>query len=284
MSAQRGSGLLLLLVVLVAGAALYLAARDPGAARRAERAAAASAALAAARETLLARALVDRNRPGSLPCAAPDAGGSGSFHGNDCDADTGRFPFRTLETRPLRDGGGALLWYGLDPALRDRATQEPINPQARQGALSLDGVGHYAAVVVAPGEARPGQSRARGTRADYLDGINAAGTDFADCSADGRCNDIVRGISVDALFADVQRRVVAEVARALVELWASSDRDPRRRYLPYAAALGARECARGRALGAIATRDVDGDCGRAVLAAADLPRWLRANDWLDLVV
>ena len=282
---QQGFALLVTLLVLVVGmTSFFLAAGDPAAEQQARRSSVAAAALAQARELVLARALADINRPGSIPCAAPDTGGSGTFSGNDCDANVGRLPYRTLDTPPLRDAGGELLWYAIDPSLRDRASQEPVNPEDKPGSLSVNGQGNFAAVVIAPGDALAGQDRAAGSRGDFLEGGNGSGFDFTDCTGDPDCNDRVRGISTNRLFDAVQRRVLALVAEELVATWESSAATQSQRYLPYAAAFGADECENGRELGRIPTADTDSDCGGLFLDTTELPSWVTDNGWLDLVV
>lgn len=285
---QRGFVLMLLmLIMLVAGVALFVGARAPGDAQRARAPAADAAALAEARRALIARALADDNRPGSLPCAAPDTAGSGTYNGNDCDTEHGRLPYRTLDTRVLRDAEGGILWYVMDGALRDRLSQEPVNPQAKPGALSLDGSGNYAAVIIAAGAPVAGQTgRPSDTAGDYLESGNDSAPDIVDCTGVAGCNDRVRGISVDALFDGVQRRVLRAVADQLLVFHQASAGTPGQRYLPNAAAVGSRECDAGTTLGQLPLEDGDGDCGGAtgILDENDFPAWLRDNGWLELVV
>lgn len=285
---QRGFVLtLILLIMLVAGVALFVSARAPGDAERARASATAATALAEARRVLIARALVDANRPGSLPCAAPDSGGSGTFSGEDCDAEFGRLPYRTLDTRVLRDADAEILWYVMDGALRDRDSQEPVNPQEKPGALSLDGGGNYAAVIIAPGAPVAGQTdRPSDTAGDYLEDGNDSAPDFADCADVAGCNDRIRGISVDALFDGVQRRVLRVVADELLAFHQASASSSSQRYLPYAAGFGSSECDNGATLGQLPLADGDFDCGgpSEVLDATEFPDWFRNNDWFDLVV
>jgi hypothetical protein len=292
-SHQRGYGLILTLLVLVTGVtALLLAGRQPRGEPAARETATALQALTRAREALVARALADANRPGSLPCAAPDQTGSATFHGNDCDATAGRLPYRTLDIQPIHDPRAhEQLWYVLDPALRDRASQQPMNPQQHTGSLALDADcdgndvrAHYAAVVIAPGPALEGQDPRSDARSDYLEGCNASGHTFANCGAADACNDLVRGITVDALFHGVQKRVLREVAAELQHAWRASHTDPHQRYLPYPADFGGTDCDANLEKGRLPMADPANACAGTAFAAQDFPAWVTDNEWLDLIV
>lgn len=281
---QGGYALLIaVLVLLIGGVSVFVAASDPASEQRAQRAAEASVALGQARGLILARALSDTNRPGTVPCAAPDAGGTGTFFGDDCDADSGRLPYRTLATPPLRDAGGAQIWYVLDPSLRDRSSQEPINPEEKTGGLTVNGKGHFGAVLIAPGEALSGQNRSSGNRENFLEGGNESGSEFTDCMNEPDCNDIVLGVSIDQLFYAVQSRVLGVVAEMLRDFYSTHG------YLPYAAPFDSDECdgAGTRTVGELPFADSDGDCGGIVLDRSDDPsdgQWVAANNWFDLIV
>lgn len=275
--------LITILILFLGGVSVFVVATDPASEQRAQRTAAASVALGQARGLILARALSDTNRPGTVPCAAPGTGGKGTFHGDDCDAASGRLPYRTLSTPPLRDAGGAQLWYVLDPSLRDRASQEPINPERKSGALTVNGKDHFGAVLIAPGDALSGQNRGSGNREDFLEGGNESGSEFTDCMNEPTCNDIVLGISIDRLFHAVQRRVLDAVAEMLRDFYAAHG------YLPYAAPFGSDECdgAGLRTVGGLPFADSDGDCGGTVLDRSRDPsngQWVDANAWFELIV
>lgn len=279
-----GFALLATVLILFVGAlSVFFAASDTPSDQGAQRPTEASVALGQARELVLARALSDTNRPGAVPCAAPGTGGKGTFHGDHCDADAGRFPYRTLETPPLRDAGGAQLWYVLDPSLRDRPSQEPMNPEEKSGALTVNGRDHFGAVLIAPGDALSGQDRTIGDREDFLEGGNETGSEFTDCGNERNCNDIVQGISIDLLFYAVQRRVLDVVAEMFRDFYAEHG------YLPYAAPFGSDECdgSGKRTVGALPFADSDGDCGGTVLDRSEDPskgQWVDANEWFDLIV
>src|SRR6185436_7903320 len=132
---------------------------------------------------LIARAVADANRPGSLPC--PDADGDGDaelFSGNDCPKYIGRLPWQTLGLPDLRDAEGERLWYVLSPSHRDHPTAQPINSDTA-GMINVVGgapATDVVAVVIAPGRAL--------TRA------GAAGSQRRDCPAN--CNNPVNYLDV----------------------------------------------------------------------------------------
>ena len=67
-------------------------------------------ALLQIREALIARAVADLNRPGSLPC--PDINGDGTPEQtpSDCVQFSGWLPWRTLDLPDLRDSSGERFW------------------------------------------------------------------------------------------------------------------------------------------------------------------------------
>lgn len=210
---QRGAALLLLLLAALLGFGTLLAGIDATAARLRHQART-EAALAQAREALLARAVHDANRPGSLPC--PDLDGDGVVDvlgGQFCRSYVGRFPYKTLDLPNPTDGYGETLWYALAPALRDRG-KEPLNSHLAGGMLSLDGRPGVAAVVFSAGPPLPGQTRPGNAARDYLDGGNAVvgSTDFVSSAGDAGVNDRALALDRDALFHAVARRVLAEIA------------------------------------------------------------------------
>ena len=118
-----------------------------------------AATLARAKEALIARAVTDANRPGSLPC--PDLitndGGLSNFPGDgkadmftltQCPSYVGWLPWVTLDLPELSDDTGTRLWYALSPELRDDDSAQPINSD-RALAQQLDGAADIAAVIIA---------------------------------------------------------------------------------------------------------------------------------------
>ena len=172
---QSGIALVALLVLLImAGAyAFYRYANVAGG--RIQQEAKLAATLARAKEALIARAVTDANRPGSLPC--PDNVGDGKaamFTLTQCPTYVGWLPWVTLDLPELIDDTGTRLWYALSPTLRDDDSAQPINSDTA-ATLRFDGGGEIAAIIIAPRGALPGQTRPSNNAADYLEGDNANG-------------------------------------------------------------------------------------------------------------
>ncbi|NJD24949.1 MAG: hypothetical protein FIB06_06045 [Betaproteobacteria bacterium] len=230
---ERGAALVLLLVALIlAGTyALYRGASQSGA--RAEREARVARALAAAKDALIARAVADANRPGSLPCPdlvtnsaglanIPGDGKADLFTMTQCPSYVGWLPWITLDLPELQDDTGTRLWYVLAPSLRDDDSAQPINSDTVP-ALSLDGAGGIAALVIAAGTPLGSQSRPSNNPADYLDGENGNGSDgiYVSGPRSATFNDQVVAITRRELMAAVEKRVAGEV-RACLEQHAST--------------------------------------------------------------
>lgn len=212
----RGQGgyALLAAVALVGAAALYvfvsgLNAQASLSAREAET----QRALSEAKEALLARAVTDLNRPGSLPC--PDLDGDGDadlFYGTECPSYLGRLPIRTLGLPRLPDAYGERLWYAVSRNFRDSQAAQPINA-ATPATLSIGGgVADIAAVIVAPGPPTAHQhGRPSNAVTDYLEGENADGDDIF-ATAQSASNDRLIYITRGELMSRVSDRILAEVA------------------------------------------------------------------------
>jgi len=168
-------------------------------------------ALQHAREALIARALSDDNRPGSLPCPDlltndpglrnyPDDGKADNLTRNRCPSDLGRLPWATLAQPPLRDRSGERLWLAIAPGLYDDDNAEPINSDTPTG-LSHAGQNQLAALLIAPGAALPGQQRPSLRAADYLEETSG--------------NDRILAISRSELMAAVETRIVNQVQQCL---------------------------------------------------------------------
>jgi hypothetical protein len=179
---QRGYAMLFMAIVVM-GVAFIVVRTLNAATWKADRLRVTNAALAQAKEALIARAVADANRPGSLPC--PDTDGNGDaelFSGNDCPSYIGRLPWQTLRLPDLRDAEGERLWYVLSPSHRDHLTAQPINSDTA-GMINVVGSApstDVVAVVIAPGRAL--------TRA------GAAGSQLRDCPAN--CNNPVNYLDV----------------------------------------------------------------------------------------
>ena len=158
---QRGQAALILLGVLVAGSGYVLLSSLNTASLAAERSQITSDALRQAKEALIAYAVSDDNRPGSLPC--PDVNNDGwskleDYSGTNCVALVGRLPWRSLGLGDLRDGSGERLWYAISNDFRSNAPMStapgtPLNSNTA-GALTVTGTlaaSQVVAIVFAPG-------------------------------------------------------------------------------------------------------------------------------------
>ena len=135
---QSGIALVLLLIVLImAGAFAFYRSAGIGTGH-AEQDAKLAATLARAKEALIARAVTDANRPGSLPCPdlitnsgglsnVPGDGKADMFTLTQCPSYVGWLPWVTLDLPELTDDTGTRLWYALSPELRDDDSAQPIN-------------------------------------------------------------------------------------------------------------------------------------------------------------
>jgi len=237
---QSGVALVLLLVVLImAGAFAFYRIAGIGSGP-AEQDARLAATLARAKEALIARAVTDANRPGSLPC--PDTSGNGNadlFVGaaaGECPSYVGRLPWVTLDLPELTDDTGTRLWYALSRNLRDHDSAQPINSDTTP-ALRIDGGGEIAAVIIVPRAALPGQTRPSNNAADYLEGDNANGDDnFVSGPPSPSFNDMVVTVTRQELMAAVEKRVANEVRACLEEHASSTLENPAQTY-PWPAPL-----------------------------------------------
>lgn len=243
--AQRGIALLILLAFFVMGALTWLLGQASHfAAARDERAAMTSAVLAQAKEALVARAVLDASRPGSLPCPdlitnnptfhnVPNDGIADSLVGSDCPSYVGRLPWKTLGLPDLRDTNGERVWYTLSRNLRDDDSAQPINSHT-PGLLTVDSTADIAAIIFSPGPPLLGQGgRPSNSVTDYLDGTNANGdTAFAYDPPSGAFNDVLLTLPRTELMHAVEKRVSAEALKCLHD-YAS---DGNGRY-PWAASL-----------------------------------------------
>jgi hypothetical protein len=238
---QSGVALILLLVLLVlaGGYAFYRSTNVAGSGTRAD--VAAATALARAKEALIARAVSDDNRPGSLPCPdvvtnspglanIPGDGKADMFTLTQCPSYVGWLPFVTLDLPELLDDSGTRLWYALSPTLRDDDSAQPINADTAMP-LQLDGAQDIAAVVVAPQAALPGQQRPSNLIANYLEGENGNGDDriFVSGPPGPGFNDRVVAITRGELMAAVEKRVAGAV-RSCLEQHAASPANAARTY------------------------------------------------------
>jgi hypothetical protein len=201
-------------------------------------------ALQQAKDALIARAALDDNRPGSLPCPDLDNDGDADLlAGNNCPSYIGRLPWRTLGLPDLRDATGERLWYALSQNFTDSQGYR-INSDV-QGTLVIPGMapaGGIVAIVFAPGTVVGTQQRqgALGGSPDlpcawgvhenckvgnYLEGQNAsvdltyeqsARCERADCPGGVPFNDQLMVITHADLFAIVEPVVARRIEKEIV--------------------------------------------------------------------
>lgn len=236
---------MLFIVIVVMGVSFIMVRTLNASTWKADRLRVTNAALAQAKEALIARAVADANRPGSLPC--PDIDGNGDaelFAGNDCPKYIGRLPWQTLGLPDIRDAEGERLWYVLSPSHRDHSTAQPINSDTA-GMINVVGSApstDVVAAVIAPGRAltRAGAAGSQlrdcpvncNNPVNYLDvagGVDnavwapVAGVATVSGAAESSSfNDRVVPITRDEIMRLVERRVAREIAlpiRARYEGW-----------------------------------------------------------------
>ncbi|MGB7502583.1 MAG: hypothetical protein WBM25_09330, partial [Azonexus sp.] len=234
-SARRQSGIALialLVLLIMAGAYAFYRSAASGTGRTQQEAKMVTT-LARAKEALIARAVTDANRPGSLPCPdlitnsgglsnIPGDGKADMFTLTQCPSYVGWLPWVTLDLPELLDDSGTRLWYTLSPELRDDDSAQPINSD-RALALRLDGAADIAAVIIAPRAVLGAQTRPSNNPVDYLDGENGNGDDriYISGPQGPAFNDMVIAITRQELMAAVEKRVASEV-KACLEQHASS--------------------------------------------------------------
>lgn len=169
------------------------------------------AAMAMAREALIARAVNDANRPGSLPCPAqrsasgPGDGRAELLSGQHCPSLIGRLPWSTLDIPQPVDDNQNTLWYVIAPGLRDHRSASPINSDTPTG-LSLNGKDDIAALIIRPGPPLPGQRRPSNDPADYLE-ASLSHDNPRDFRSAPESNDSILSISRSSLMAAVELRI-----------------------------------------------------------------------------
>ncbi|MBS1159188.1 MAG: hypothetical protein H6R15_1607 [Proteobacteria bacterium] len=244
---QGGFVLWLLVFALTVGAgyAIYRTANARFSDGRADSRLAAQ--LVQAKAALIARAVTDANRPGSLPCPDlvttsaglynfPGDGKADMLAGNHCPSYVGWLPWLTLDLPELQDDTGTRLWYALSPSLRDDDSAQPINSTTPM-ALEVDGRGDIAAIVMAAGAPLAGQLRPSNQIADYLDGGNGQHNGYRSGPPGPDFNDRLLVITRQELMAAVDKRIAGEVLNCL-ERHADAPANAGQRY-PWAAPLAA---------------------------------------------
>ena len=174
---RKGAALMLMLTILVIGAAALLVSSLSHSAAQIEHNQKNADTLAHAKEALIGDAVSQTPIASAGYLRLPDLGfaigltpaeGSSApnFSGNGKDYSViGKLPWRTLGLKPLRDGQGECPWYAVSGRFKNTPATDALNWDT-QGQISLaDSNGNIiasnlAALVVAPGQALDGQSRA----------------------------------------------------------------------------------------------------------------------------
>ncbi|MDP3537139.1 MAG: hypothetical protein Q8S26_00385 [Azonexus sp.] len=225
--------MLLIAVVMAGGYAFYRTANVQQA--RTQQDNKLATAMAQAKDALIAYAVTDSDRPGSLPCPDlitnnvgfdnfPGDGKTDMFTVNQCPIYVGWLPWVTLDLPELTDNTGTRLWYVLAPALRNHDSAQPINSDTLPG-LQVDGTtDQVAALIIASRAPLAGQNRPSNLPADYLDDENGNGNDhkYVTGPASAAFNDLVLIITRQELMAAVEKRVANEVKSCLDQHAASA--------------------------------------------------------------
>jgi hypothetical protein len=216
---QRGAALLIFMLIFFMASMSLLLSRADALRSQASADQTTSAALAQAREALIGRAVLDDNRPGSLPC--PDIDDDGIADGNFgfCSALVGRLPWKRLDLPDLRDGEGDHLWYALASELQDNNDAPAINPTLPLS-LALDGATNIAAIVFSAGLPLAGQNeRPSNDINDYLDGANKDGSPYISGPSSSAFNDKTIAVSRDQLFKVVDRGILGLLGADLEDFY-----------------------------------------------------------------
>lgn len=234
--------------------------------------------LAEAKAVLIGRAIMDSNRPGSLPC--PDADDNGSadlFAGNRCPNYIGRFPWRTLGIPALQDGNGEALWYTLSTNYRDHSAVMPLN-SAVAGLLSVDAKNDVVAIIFSVGVSLAGQTgRPSNKHVDYLEGENADLDTVFSAIQSPLQNDRLLVITRTELMQPVEKRVLGEAANALHKYFAN----PSHAYFPYATPANNGRCDSQLLNSGYVPVPYEPDCLASTLP--DIGVWFKDNAWMGLL-
>lgn len=271
--AQKGAALMMMLLVFILVLTAYILQKLSPTNINLERSQKTQRALLQAKSALLGRAILDDNRPGSLPC--PDTNNNGSpelFHGNRCPSYIGRFPWRTLGVPALQDADGEALWYTLSSNYRDYPLATPLNSNT-PGLLSVNAQNDVVAIIFSVGAPLSHQSGRPSTNtADYLEGENANGDLIFSALNSTTHNDRLMMITRNELMRQVERRVLTETANALQTYFSNNSHA----YFPYAAvAYG--QCETDSLLNGFIPRILTNDCPTANLPI--LAAWFSNNQW-----
>lgn len=174
---------------------------------------------ALAREALIARAVNDENRPGSLPCPGPD-GVAPLLAGLNCPQRLDGLPWSTLKIPAPLDAAHTPLRYLIAPGLQDSESSQPLNSDHPTGLVSLLAAApedNIAAVLIAPGPALPGQQRPSANPADYSELVFSQQAGALHFSLPAASNDRLHLIRRHEIMRAVEQRVMRSVLRCLDE-------------------------------------------------------------------
>ncbi|MGZ8270749.1 MAG: hypothetical protein ACXW1T_06050 [Methylophilus sp.] len=185
---QRGAVLIIFVIGLVLVATGVLFYQLNAASSKLDSNQKTAVALAEAKAALIGYAITyDDNHSGELygylPCpdinpTDPSGEGAESVCGLLSVSVLGRFPWKTLETEPLKDGNGECLWYAVSGSFKNNPKAAGVNPNTlgRLEVLSADGtyladsVDPAVAVIFASGPPLPGQDRSENANAKECGG------------------------------------------------------------------------------------------------------------------
>jgi hypothetical protein len=245
---QRGVALwmVLLTLIMAGGLTFYRSANLQF--NKPQQQIALSSTMARAKEALIAYAVINDERPGSLPCPDlitdssgwsnyPGDGKTDVFTTNNCPSNVGWLPWISPLALPeLVDDSSTRLWYVLAQNYRNHNSAHPINSDTAPG-LTVDGNTDIAALIIAPRAALATQTRPSNNPSDYLDGENGNGNDniYVTGPQSDTFNDVVLVITRQELMAAVEKRIANEVNSCLSQ-HASSAANTDKRY-PWPAPL-----------------------------------------------
>jgi hypothetical protein len=239
--------ILLLLLTFMMAASILLGDLVSASTSRTQRDNDTVAVLTQAKQALIARAALDINRPGSLPCPARDTSGVApavtGIPGDPCNPSigsattganrnylVGRLPWSTLKLPELKDKDNEPLWYAIADEFRD-VDANRINSNM-QGSLKVYGsapADKIVAIIFAPGAPLPWQNRdpssaaALNNVANYLEGENdytldPSGENDFEFEAQPRSatfNDILVVITQQELMDAVENVVAARIEKEI---------------------------------------------------------------------